>query len=161
MYTYIYASTHLHIHTYTYDICTYKYTHIQIYKYTCIHTHVHKNTHITYKKITSNLQYKPVIIRLRHMRRAIARARLCTCLKHQRRVKKSTPCLIQKASRYAADRTSKKQHFLSFTFYKTQSSFQKIMCVYFLFRWFRGETCMFLHSLHKGRQTSKEFKKET
>ena len=55
----------------------------------------------------------------------------------------------------------KKQRFLSFTFYKTQSSFQKIMCVYFLFRWFRGETCMFLHSLHKGRQTSKEFKKET
>ena len=46
--------------------------------------------------------------RLRHMRGAITRARLCTRLKYQRRTKKSTPCLIKKASRCAADRTSKR-----------------------------------------------------
>ena len=33
------------------------------------------------------------------------------------------------------------------------------MCVYFLFHWFSGENCMFLLSLHKGRQTSKELKR--
>ena len=33
------------------------------------------------------------------------------------------------------------------------------MCVYFLFHWFSGESCMFLFSLHKGWQTSKEFKR--
>ena len=34
------------------------------------------------------------------------------------------------------------------------------LCVYFLIHWFSGEDCMFLFSLHKGRQTSKEFKKK-
>ena len=33
------------------------------------------------------------------------------------------------------------------------------MCVYFLFHWFSGENCMFLFSLHKGWQTSKELKR--
>ena len=33
------------------------------------------------------------------------------------------------------------------------------MCVYFLFHWFSGENCMFSHSLRKGRQTSKELKR--
>ena len=33
------------------------------------------------------------------------------------------------------------------------------MCVYFLFHWFSGENCMFLLSLHKERQTSKELKR--
>ena len=33
------------------------------------------------------------------------------------------------------------------------------MSVYFLFYWFSGENCMFLFSLHKGRQTSKELKR--
>ena len=47
-----------------------------------------------------------------------------------------------------------KQRFLSFTFYnKTQRSYEKIMFVCFLFRLFCGENCMFLLSLHKGRQT--------
>ena len=46
----------------------------------------------------------------------------------------------------------KQQHYLPFTFYKTQRSYEKIMCVYFLFHWFSGENCMFLLSLHKGRQ---------
>ena len=32
------------------------------------------------------------------------------------------------------------------------------MCL-FLFHWFSGENCMFLLSLHKGRQTSKELKR--
>ena len=33
------------------------------------------------------------------------------------------------------------------------------MGVYFLLHWFSGENCMFLRSLRKGRQTSKELKK--
>ena len=32
------------------------------------------------------------------------------------------------------------------------------MCIYFLFHWFSDENCMFLFSLHKGQQTSKELK---
>ena len=33
------------------------------------------------------------------------------------------------------------------------------MCIYFLFHWFRGEHCIiFLFSLHKERQISKELK---
>ena len=35
----------------------------------------------------------------------------------------------------------------------------KIMCVYFLLHWFSIENFMFLLSLHKGRQTSKELKR--
>ena len=58
--------------------------------------------------------------RLRHMRHAFACARLCTHLKHQRRAKKSMPCLIKKALRCAADHTSKTTFFLSPTFYKIQ-----------------------------------------
>ena len=53
----------------------------------------------------------------------------------------------------------KQQRFSSFTSYKTQRSYQEIMGVYFLFHWFSGENCMLLRSLHKGRQTSKELKK--
>ena len=53
----------------------------------------------------------------------------------------------------------KQQRFLSFTFYQIQRSYQRIMCVYFLFHWFSGENCMLLFSLHKGRQTSKELKR--
>ena len=55
-------------------------------------------------------------IRLWYMSCAIARACLCTCLKHWRRAKKSTPCLIKKASRRAADRTSKTTTSLIFHF---------------------------------------------
>ena len=33
------------------------------------------------------------------------------------------------------------------------------MSVYFLFHWFSGENFMFLLSLHKERQTSKELKR--
>ena len=52
------------------------------------------------------------ISRLWHMRCAIACARLCTRLKCYRHAKKSTPCLIKKASRCAADRTSKTTFFI-------------------------------------------------
>ena len=55
----------------------------------------------------------------------------------------------------------KQQYFLSFTFYKTQRSYEKFICVYFLFHWFSGENGIFLFSLHKGRQTSKELKRNT
>ena len=58
---------------------------------------------------TPNARYNT---RLRYTRRAIAHARLCTRLNHQRRAKKSTPCLIKKASRCAADRTSKTTFFI-------------------------------------------------
>ena len=59
----------------------------------------------------------------------------------------------------------KQQRFLSFTFYKTQRSYEKIMCIYLiiclLFHWFSGENCIiFIFSLHKGRQTSTD-QKET
>ena len=55
-------------------------------------------------------------MRLQHMRRAIARARLRTRLKHWRHSKESTPCLIKKASRRVVDRTSKSATFLIFHF---------------------------------------------
>ena len=67
------------------------------------------------------------------MRHAIARARLRTHLKHWRRAKKSTPCLIKKASRRVADRTSKTTTFLTFIFCETPRSYEKIMCIYLLF----------------------------
>ena len=73
------------------------------------------------------------IIRLRHMRHAIARTCLCACLKYWRQAKKSTPCLIKKASRCAADRTSRTTTFFAFTFCKTERSYEKIMCIcYFI-----------------------------
>ena len=50
------------------------------------------------------------------MRRAIARTRLRTRLKHWRRAKKSTPCLIKKASRRVVDWMSKTTAFLIFNF---------------------------------------------
>ena len=50
------------------------------------------------------------------MRRAITRARLWTRPKHWRRAKKRKPCLIKKASRCVADRTSKTTTFLIFRF---------------------------------------------
>ena len=50
------------------------------------------------------------------MRRAIERARLRTRLKHWRCAKKSMPCLIKKASRRVAYRTSKTTTFLIFHF---------------------------------------------
>ena len=54
--------------------------------------------------------------RLQHMRCVFACACLCTCLKHWRHAKKSTPCLIKKASRCAANSTSKTAKFIIFPF---------------------------------------------
>ena len=63
------------------------------------------------------------------MRNAIAHAHLCMRIK---RAKKSIPCLIKKASRCAADSTSKTR-FLSPTFCKIQRSYDKITCIcYFI-----------------------------
>ena len=46
----------------------------------------------------------------------------------------------------------KQQRFLSFTFYTTQRSYEKIMYIYLLFDWFSGENCiLFTFSLHKER----------
>ena len=74
------------------------------------------------------------ITRLWHMRHVIAHACLCTCLK-QRHAKESMPCLIKKASRCAADHTSRTTMFFIIlsTFYKMQRSHEKIMCIcYFI-----------------------------
>ena len=46
----------------------------------------------------------------------------------------------------------KQQRFLSFTFYITQRSYEKIMCIYLLFDWFSGGNyIVFTFSLNKGR----------
>ena len=68
--------------------------------------------------------------------------------------KKSTHCLIKKASRCAVDCTSKTM-FLIFHCLKTQRSYNKTTCFYLLFHWFNGEKCIIItFSLHKGRQIS-------
>ena len=82
--------------------------------------------------ITRCLKYSRYT-RLRHMRHTIAWACLCTCLKHQRRAKKSTPCLIKKASRCAADRMSKTTFFYLPLSLKYKDLTKKIMCIcYFI-----------------------------
>ena len=65
------------------------------------------------------------LIRLQHMRHAMACTCLCTCLKHQRRAKKRTPCLIKKTSRCAADRTSKTTTFCIFHFLQNMKTLQE------------------------------------
>ena len=75
------------------------------------------------------------------MRRAIARAGLRTRLKHLRRAKKSTPCLIKKASRRAADRTSKTTTFFIFHYLWITKILRQNHTYLFilLFHWFSGE----------------------
>ena len=74
-------------------------------------------------------------MRLPHMKRVVACACLCTRLKQQQQI----PRL-------------KQQRFLSFTFYITQRSSEKIMCIYLLLHWFSGENCIiFTFSLQKGQ----------
>ena len=86
--------------------------------------------------------------------------RMCMPLHTSKTVvqKKNTPCLIQRASRFAADLTSKMSVFYLSLSIKHKDHTRK-SCFYFLFHWFSGENCMFLFSLHKGRQTSKELKR--
>ena len=38
----------------------------------------------------------------------------------------------------------KQQRFLSFTLYKTQRSYEKIMCIYLLFHWFSGDNYIYI-----------------
>ena len=67
------------------------------------------------------------------MRRPIARACLCTRLKRWRRAKKTTPCLIKKASRCAADRTSKTTTFFVFCFlYNTKILRENLVYCYLI-----------------------------
>ena len=69
-------------------------------------------------------------------------------------VKKSTPCLTKKLQS-VPQIVRLKQRFLSFAFYKTQKSYEKIMRTYLLFHLFKDESCIiFTFSLHKGQQTS-------
>ena len=82
------------------------------------------------------------------MRREMARARLCTRLKCQRRATKSTPCLIKKVQGVRQIARLKQQRCLSFTFYVTQRSYEKIMCIYLLFDWFSGGNCIDSHFLY-------------
>ena len=68
------------------------------------------------------------LYRLWHMRHAIARARLCTHLKRWRRVKKAHLVWLKKLQ--GVQKIARlKQHFLSFVFYITQRSYEKIMCI--------------------------------
>ena len=80
--------------------------------------------------------------RLRHMRRAIARARLCARLKDWRRAKKARLVWLRKLQDVRQIARLKQQRSLSFTFCKTQRSYEKIMCIYLLFHWFSGENCI-------------------
>ena len=75
------------------------------------------------------------------MRRAIARARLCTRLKTRDVLKKAHLFWLKKPQA-AADGTSKTTTFFIFHFYITQRSYEKIMCIYLLFDWFSGENCI-------------------
>ena len=52
-------------------------------------------------------------------------ARLCTCLKHWRLAKKSTPCLIKRASTCAADCMSKTAKFFIFPFLSSTKILQE------------------------------------
>ena len=105
------------------------------------------------QKVNILLQHKLKVI----PKQASADACLCIRLKRQRHAKKNKPCLIKKASRCAADRTSKTTTFFIFHFLVTQRSYGKIMCIYLLFDWFSGENCIiFTFSLHKGQQIKKK-----
>ena len=101
-------------------------------------------------------------VRLRHMTHVIARARLCTRLKKSAKKtckKKARFVWLKKLQGMRTIARLKQRFFLSFTFYKTDRSYERIMCIYLiiclLFYWFNGEKCIiFTFSLHKGRQTS-------
>ena len=69
------------------------------------------------------------------------------------------PCLIQKASRCAADRMPKTATFFIFHFLQNTKILLENYVFIIFFHWFSGENCMFLLSFHKGRQTSKELKR--
>ena len=67
------------------------------------------------------------------MRRAIACACLCTFLKHWRCAKKARPVCLRKLQGVQHITCLKQQLSLSFTFCKTQKSYEKTMCIcYFI-----------------------------
>ena len=76
------------------------------------------------------------------MRRALERGvRSCvrTRLKHWRRAKNARLVWLRKLPGVRQIARLKQQSFLSFPFYQTQRSYEKIMCICLLFYWFSGE----------------------
>ena len=69
--------------------------------------------------------------------------------------KKNIPCLVQKASRCAADCTSKTSVFYLWLSLNTKILEKNHVCLFFI----SLVKIMFLCSLHKGWQSSKEFKR--
>ena len=83
------------------------------------------------------------------MRCVIAHACLCTCLKHWRPAKKSTPCLIKKASRCATDCTSKTKTCFIFLFlYNTKIVLENHVYLFliWLVQWWK--LLLYLHFLY-------------
>ena len=77
--------------------------------------------------------------RLWHMRCTIARTCLYTRLKHWRHTKKTRLVWLKKLWGMQQITRLKQQSFLSFPFYQTQRSYEKIICICLLFYWFIGE----------------------
>ena len=77
--------------------------------------------------------------RLWHMRCTIACTCLCTHLKHLRHTKKTRLVWLKKLRGMRQITRLKQQSFLSFPFYQTQRSYEKIICICLLFYWFSGE----------------------
>ena len=94
------------------------------------------------------------------MRHAIARACLCAHLKHLRCAKKSMSCLIKKASRRVADRTSKTTTFFIFHSVKHKDIKRK-SCVFICY--FIGSVVkiVLLEAVTRGVLYKKEFLKFT
>ena len=104
------------------------------------------------------LEFLKSLFRLQHMG-AIACACLCTHPKLYRCAKKSTPCLIKKASRCAADHMSKTTTFFIFCFYKIQRSYEKIMCIcYFIGSLVK--IVLYLHFLYTKEERLQQIKKK-
>ena len=77
--------------------------------------------------------------RLWHMRCTIAHTCLYTRLKHWRHTKKTRLVWLKKLWGMQQITRLKQQSFLSFPFYQTQRSYEKIICICLLFYWFIGE----------------------
>ena len=111
-----------------------------------------------------NIQYyvvfiEPVHYRLWHMRCVIAHACLCTNLRQWRHAKKARLVWLRKLQGVRHITRLKQQRFLSFTFCKTQKSYEEIMCIYLLFYWFSGENCIIRSSHHRCFRSSLFFSK--
>ena len=98
--------------------------------------------------------------RLRHMRCVITRARLCTCLKHWRHAKKSTPCLIKRASRCATDRMSKTTMFFIFHFLYNTDLMRKSCVIISYLIGSVVKTVLYLHFLYTKDDRLPQIKKK-